>query len=142
MSSFSAYSIPTENILTSPQENEFSYGSVSYFHNSGKDVHLASNNIVYNIRDKEHICALSLINDSEAFHPGSNLSISVNFENFIQPCKAIRAYLMQIESRKDGSKVQVRIIPPCCNKNLLKYMNVYEISFIIIYTTTHFLCKS
>ena len=109
MTMFTPQSIPNENILTSPQGNEFSYGSVSYFHSSGQDVHLASNNIVYNIRDKEHICALSLINDSEAFHPGSNLSINLNFESCIQPCKAIRAYLLQVENRKDGSKVQVKI---------------------------------
>jgi hypothetical protein len=67
------------------------------------------NGVMYNIRDKDLICSLTLISQGETLHPGSFLTLSLRFGKSIQPCRSIRAYLQQCENRIDGSRVQVRI---------------------------------
>jgi hypothetical protein len=64
---------------------------------------------MYNIRDKDLICSLTLISQGETLHPGSFLTVSLRFGMSVQPCRSIRAYLQQCENRIDGSRVQVRI---------------------------------
>jgi len=102
LASFGARSVPIENPLLPP-------------HNDDSDDDLMSdspaiNDIVYNIRDKDLICALSIISKKEALHPGTYLTISLSFVLSKQPCRAVRAYLQQCENRINGSRVQDKVL--------------------------------
>jgi hypothetical protein len=65
--------------------------------------------VVYNISAPEFICsALVVCTHGNEVYPGDDICISLCFEGCVQPCKAVRATLLQCEKRPDGSRVQVR----------------------------------
>jgi hypothetical protein len=101
---FGANSIPVENRLL-PQIIDDSDDENDAVDKRGA---IPINGVIYNIRDNDLICSLSMINQGESLHPGGLLTIRLLFEESLQPCKFIRAYIQQCEDRIDGSRVQVR----------------------------------
>lgn len=104
MAVFGANSIPIENRLL-PQIIDDSDDENDTVDKRGA---IPINGVIYNIRDNDLICSLSMINQGEILHPGGLLTIRLLFEDSLQPCKFIRAYIQQCENRIDGSRVQVR----------------------------------
>ena len=106
MSIFGASSIPVENSLL-PQLISDSDDDEAAFQSPSSVPLVSINGMRYNIRDKEYICSLSMINDGDYLHPGSLLTIALHFEGCLQPCRSVRACVQQCENRIDGSRVQV-----------------------------------
>ena len=106
MSIFGASSIPVENSLL-PQLISDSDDEEAAFQSPSSLPLVSINGVRYNIRDKEFICSLSMINDGDYLHPGSLLTIALHFEGCLQPCRSVRACVQQCENRIDGSRVQV-----------------------------------
>lgn len=100
---FGGTSIPIENPLLPRIVDE------SDDDNESNQPQIPINGVMYNIRDKDLICSLTLISQGETLHPGSFLTVSLRFGKSAQPCRSIRAYLQLCENRIDGSRVQVRM---------------------------------
>ena len=111
MAVFGARSIPIENLLL-PQyvnDSDDENNNPLLSKNIGSSV-IPIDGVVYNIRDKDLICALSMISRGENLYPGSSITICLNFDGCVQPCRFVRAYLHQCENRIDGSRVQVYVV--------------------------------
>lgn len=68
---------------------------------------------VYNISDKALICSVSLVRTGPRpgfLSAGETLCLHLDFEAAGQPCRAVRARLVQCERRPDASRVQDREI--------------------------------
>ena len=99
---FGSGAVPTENALLCPIEDEES-----------DDVDRQTGSFLgqlFNIRDREFVCSLSMMSQLHQLHPGSDLCISLSFEGCVQRCFSVRAYLQQCENRSDGSRVQDKVI--------------------------------
>ena len=107
---FGAATVPIENQLlpqfANDSDNENNENQYSHLQNDGVSP-TSLNGVVYNIRDKDFICALLIRSQQEILHPGTSIIISLQFEGSVQPCRSIRAYLQQCENRINGSRVQV-----------------------------------
>lgn len=108
LSTFGATSVPIENPLLPSLENESDDDEINLHMKNIKNF-IPLNNVVFNIRDQNFICSLSMINQSDILSPGNYLTICLCFEESQQPCRAVRAYLQQCENRRNGSRVQVFI---------------------------------
>ena len=160
---FGAVSVPTENSLlpqfVNDSEDESESNGHSYL-NKGSPAYTSLNGVVYNIRDKDFICALSIKSQREILNPGTSITISLQFEGSIQPCRSVRAYLQQCENRINGSRVQVGrhfffhipdfklnlllvlIILEQSNKNMMKFMIYLKLFFTCIETSNYNLLNS
>jgi len=67
---------------------------------------------IFNIRDQDLICSLAVEREhpSVPTQPGDELSIRLNFEEAIQPCRAVRARVCLCERRADGSRIQEKAL--------------------------------
>ena len=102
--------MPIENSLlpqfANDSDNENDENQYSHLQNESVSP-TSLNGVVYNIRDKDFICALSMKSQQDLLYPGTSITISLQFEGSVQPCRSVRAYLQQCENRINGSRVQV-----------------------------------
>lgn len=134
MSVFAASALPQDSVLVPPPQSRASprcrgvdgdedNDEDDEDEEDEDDVGERKGSEVYNISNKGHICSVSLARSSlqGRLEGGGVLALRFSFlppdvqkgeeqghEQQLQPCKAVRARLLQCEARLDGSRVQER----------------------------------
>lgn len=123
LSTFSAASLPADNVLV-PSMAKYSSAEGGDDGEDDEELRMSQvrnkNSDIYNIRDKQHICSLTLIRSGLHAHlqAGSNLTVRLCFDDAAQQqgapvqqlCRNVRARLLQCERRIDKTRVQEKAL--------------------------------
>ena len=71
--------------------------------------------VVYNIRDEEIVCSLTLLQNKSndlciRMYPYEMVCLTLDFYSAKQKCNAVRSRLIQYERKSDGSRVQDKVL--------------------------------